>query len=234
MPEGAPLFVDPRWRHAPLGYLPPALDGAAACRRWAAGWRRPAAAAPTAGWCGSSCGCEPDGIGHRRGARDACEAGRPSNGPRSRSALARRRGQAAPGLRAALAEPSLSRAPAWSGWPSKWTSGGEGEAVLRYSFSSAALATPAGCTSCALVPSFFRRQPGRRFATEGRRRTPLLVGADPPLDLVAQVGAAARGPGAGSRARRRPSASARGAPCASPNSGRACPTRAGGRRPRGW
>jgi hypothetical protein len=62
----------------------------------------------------------------------------------------------------------------------------EGEAVLRYSFSSPGLATRQG-SELRLVPTFFRSQPARRFATEGQRHTPLLVGVDPPLDLEAQI-----------------------------------------------
>ena len=62
----------------------------------------------------------------------------------------------------------------------------EGEAELRYTFSSAALASRQG-DELRLLPSFFRTQPGRRFATEGTRNTPLLVGVDPALDLEAQV-----------------------------------------------
>ena len=36
-PKAPPLFVDPRWKHAPLGYLPPALDGAR-CLSLLGGW----------------------------------------------------------------------------------------------------------------------------------------------------------------------------------------------------
>jgi len=37
------------------------------------------------------------------------------------------------------------------------------------------------------LPTFFRSQPGRRYATEPRRETALMTGFDVPLDLRARV-----------------------------------------------
>jgi hypothetical protein len=60
------------------------------------------------------------------------------------------------------------------------------EARLRYSFSSARLAARRD-REIRLLPTFFRSQPGRRYATEPRRATGLLTGFDVPLNLRVRV-----------------------------------------------
>jgi hypothetical protein len=57
---------------------------------------------------------------------------------------------------------------------------------LRYSFSSTRLALKRD-REIRFLPTFFRAQPGRRYATESRRGTALLTGFDVPLDLHARV-----------------------------------------------
>ncbi len=57
---------------------------------------------------------------------------------------------------------------------------------LRYSFSSTRLALKRD-REMRFLPTFFRSQPGRRYATEPRRGTTLLTGFDVPLDLNARV-----------------------------------------------
>ncbi len=61
---------------------------------------------------------------------------------------------------------------------------GEQGVRLSYGFSVPQLAVGAGGEH-KLVPSFFRSQTGRRYATERARKTTLLVGIDVPLDLEA-------------------------------------------------
>jgi hypothetical protein len=61
-----------------------------------------------------------------------------------------------------------------------------GEVRLRYSFSSPRLALRRD-REIRFLPTFFRSQPGRRYATEPRRRTTLMTGFDVPLDLSARV-----------------------------------------------
>jgi hypothetical protein len=57
---------------------------------------------------------------------------------------------------------------------------------VRYSFVSPQLAVR-GDHEMKLLPTFFRSQPGRRFATEPRRSTTLLLGFDVPFHLTATV-----------------------------------------------
>jgi tetratricopeptide (TPR) repeat protein len=57
---------------------------------------------------------------------------------------------------------------------------------VRYSFVSPQLAVR-GDHEMKLLPTFFRSQPGRRFATEARRSTTLMLGFDVPVHLRATV-----------------------------------------------
>jgi len=70
--------------------------------------------------------------------------------------------------------------------------GEPGTARVRYSFSSARLAVPTGRTAAGademrIAPTFFRSQPGRRFAAEPQRATALMLGFDVPTRLTATV-----------------------------------------------
>lgn len=60
------------------------------------------------------------------------------------------------------------------------------QARLRYAFRSARLGLKSG-SEIRFLPTFFRSQPGRRYATESRRLTELLTGFDVPMDLQARV-----------------------------------------------
>jgi cellulose synthase operon protein C len=71
-------------------------------------------------------------------------------------------------------------------------SGRVGTAHLRYSFVSAHLAVPvdrtgAGPREMRIAPTFFRSQPGRRFAAEPQRTTGLMLGFDVPTRMTATV-----------------------------------------------
>jgi hypothetical protein len=71
-------------------------------------------------------------------------------------------------------------------------SGRVGTARLRYSFVSAHLAVPvdrpgAGAREMRIAPTFFRSQPGRRFAAEPQRTTGLMLGFDVPTRMTATV-----------------------------------------------
>jgi hypothetical protein len=57
---------------------------------------------------------------------------------------------------------------------------------LSYSFSSRRLAERRG-SELVLRPWFFRGQPGRRYATEPQRKTPLVIGPEVPLVLDASL-----------------------------------------------
>ena len=60
------------------------------------------------------------------------------------------------------------------------------EVRVRYSFTSPRLAFKRD-REIRFLPTFFRSQPGRRYATEPRRQTILMTGFDVPLDLHARV-----------------------------------------------
>ncbi|HTA19098.1 MAG TPA: hypothetical protein VK989_07380, partial [Polyangia bacterium] len=61
-----------------------------------------------------------------------------------------------------------------------------GQVRVRYSFTSPQLAVK-GDHEMKLLPTFFRSQPGRRFATEAQRATTLVLGFDVPFHLTATV-----------------------------------------------
>jgi tetratricopeptide (TPR) repeat protein len=68
-----------------------------------------------------------------------------------------------------------------------------GTARIRYTFSSTRLAVPSvrggagGDREMRMAPTFFRSQPGRRFAAEPQRATALMLGFDVPTSLRATV-----------------------------------------------
>ena len=76
-------------------------------------------------------------------------------------------------------------------------SGRVGTARVRYSFVSAHLAVAvagasaadrsAGAREMRIAPTFFRSQPGRRFAAEPQRSTGLMLGFDVPIRMTATV-----------------------------------------------
>jgi cellulose synthase operon protein C len=180
----APLFVDPRWKHAPLGYLPPALDGARCLSLLGGGLETARSRSQDGRSVHLELRLEPDGSG--KGLVRETLRGWPAI--EWASVHERLRGDQSklrqdfeqrwlnhhfPGARLEQLAMDIDKSR-------------EGEAVLRYSFSSAGLASRYG-GELRLVPTFFRSQPGRRFATESQRRTPLLAGADPPLDLEVEI-----------------------------------------------
>jgi cellulose synthase operon protein C len=183
-PGAPPLFVDPRWKHAPMGYLPPALDGAR-CLSLRDGRLETARSRGREGrTVRLELRIETDGSGKGQ-VRETLQ-GWPAI--EWASLYERLKGDA-----------SKLRQDFEQRWLSHHFPGARleqlaididksrlGEAELRYSFSSADLASRQG-RELRLLPTFFRSQPARRFATEGQRRTPLLVGADPPLELQADI-----------------------------------------------
>jgi hypothetical protein len=64
--------------------------------------------------------------------------------------------------------------------------GGVGGASVRYTFTHPELALRDGGV-LKLSPTFFRAQPGHRYAAEPRRRTTLQLGFDVPLELEARL-----------------------------------------------
>ena len=199
---GGPVrYVDPRWRHAPFGYLPPALDGALVLRL--PGGQLEHARSAHADQRAVDLRLRAGGRRQRRGhgGRAAARLAGHRVG-RGQEARRRGRGQAAPGLRAALAGPPLLGRPPGRPGHRRRSRSGRAQAQLRYSFTSPQLASPTGA-ALELVPGFFQMQPGRRFATERRRRTGLVVGVDTPLRLTARVVLPPGRARAGHRRRRR-------------------------------
>ncbi len=183
-PRGPPLFVDPRWKHAPLGYLPPALDGAR-CLSLLGGWLETARSrGQDSRSVHVALHLELDGSGTGQVREDL--TGWPAI---EWASLHERLGGDESKLRQDFEQRWLNHhfpGARLEQLAFEIDKRREGQAVLRYSFSSSGLATRQG-NELRLVPTFFRSQPGRRFATEGQRRTPLLVGPDPPLTLEAQI-----------------------------------------------
>jgi tetratricopeptide (TPR) repeat protein len=181
-PGRPPLLADLRLRRAPLGYVPPGLDGA-----------------PT---------LSPD-TGLRATARTSLPEGRSVNVEITVSADGRGEGVVTEELTGwgalewlelteqAAGDSNKLRSEFEQRWLSQHFPGAElgqletlsvepwaARARVRYSFTAPRLGTRQGA-ELALSPTFFLNQPGRRYASEGRRRTALQLGAEIPLDLVA-------------------------------------------------
>ena len=193
---GKKRFVDLRLRHAAFGYLPPGLDGARTLEIGAAPARFAIArsAAPEdrrtvdmtirldeqgggaavateelAGWPALEWAelCDRFGADHARLRQDFEQ---------------RWLGVQFPGARLRDLEVDLPRA----------GGRGQGTARVRYSFFSSHLAVPIGRTpkealEMRIEPTFFRSQPGRRFAAEPQRVTGLMLGFDVPVRMTATV-----------------------------------------------
>jgi tetratricopeptide (TPR) repeat protein len=193
---GKKRFVDLRLRHAAFGYLPPGLDGARTLEigpaaapfviaRSAApedrrtvdmtirldeqGGGAAVATEELAGWPALEWAelCDRFGADHARLRQDFEQ---------------RWLGVQFPGARLRDLQVDLPRAGAR----------GQGTARVRYSFVSSHLAVPIGRTpkealEMRIEPTFFRSQPGRRFAAEPQRVTGLMLGFDVPVRMTATV-----------------------------------------------
>jgi tetratricopeptide (TPR) repeat protein len=193
---GKKRFVDLRLRHAAFGYLPPGLDGARtlelgpvaapfAIARSAApedrrtvdmtirldeqGGGAAVATEELAGWPALEWAelCDRFGADHARLRQDFEQ---------------RWLGVQFPGARLRDLQVDLPRA----------GTRGQGTARVRYSFVSSHLAVPIGRTpkealEMRIEPTFFRSQPGRRFAAEPQRVTGLMLGFDVPVRMTATV-----------------------------------------------
>jgi hypothetical protein len=181
-----PVFIDPRLRHAAFGYLPPSLDGARTLELPDARFGL-ARSTGTADHRSVDVTIRLDEQGG--GAAVATEelTGWPAlewaelvekfgaDRARLRQDFEQRwLGVQFPGARLRDLDVTLPKdAP--------------GAAVrVRYSFVSPQLAVR-GDHEMRLLPTFFRSQPGRRFATEPARSTTLMLGFDIPLRLTATV-----------------------------------------------
>jgi hypothetical protein len=183
-------YVDPRYEHATFGYLPPGLDGAAVlvpetgrierAQSRAAGDERRVTVA-----------LQVDGAGQARGtvveqlrgwpaiewAAFAKEWGDDSRKLRQEFEQ-RWLGQHFPGARLGGLAIDVDRTR-------------PGEATLRYALLGLDLGgdeeDAGGAGNGRMVPPFFRSSPGRRFATLPARKTPLLLGPEVPVSLVARI-----------------------------------------------
>jgi hypothetical protein len=182
--DSPPVFVDPRWKHAPLGYLHPALDGARCLVLGDGSLVTARSTDDDARQVHLDLRLEPDGAGVGEVREDlrgwpAIEWAASFERLRGDESKLRQEFEQSwlnhhfPGARLERLAIEASKSQ-------------EGKAVLRYAFSSSSLATRQG-DELRLLPTFFRSQPGRRFATEGQRRTALLIGPDPPLALEAEI-----------------------------------------------
>jgi cellulose synthase operon protein C len=180
-------FVDTRLRHAPFGYLPPALSGAPFL---VVGEERPrlrerASSTTTDGrTVFISARIAPDGQATAQVSEEL--TGWPSL---EWLELVERAGDDRGKLRQDFEQRWLSQNfPGAVLGELKVDVRDKGNRGVRvtYTFSHPELAVrDAG--GLKISPSFFRAQPGRRFATEPRRRTTLLLGFDVPLDLEARL-----------------------------------------------
>jgi tetratricopeptide (TPR) repeat protein len=189
----APIYADLRLRHAPFGYLPPGLEGA---KTMALDGTFGVARGP---------GADGDGADQRvvdmtirldeKGGGRAMATEELTGLPalewaelldRFGSDRAKLRqdfeqrwlGVQFPGARLDDLSVDLTSAPSSSPFPT--------HVRVRYSFVSPRLAVRSN-QEIKLSPTFFRSQPGRRFATEARRSTTLMLGFDVPFRLTATL-----------------------------------------------
>jgi hypothetical protein len=183
---GPPLrFVDPRMRRAPFGYLPPALESAPAIT--------PGPPAPLT----RVHSAEPD----RRSVRLAARLG--PDGEATAEVTEELRGWPAIEWVEMVDRAGEDKAKLRQDFEQHWLSqnfpgailgtldvdlrdGGLGGAIVRYTFTHPELASRDGGV-LKLAPTFFRAQPGHRYAAEARRRTTLQLGFDVPLELEARL-----------------------------------------------
>ncbi len=184
----APIYVDPRLRHAAFGYLPPSLDGA-----------RTLSLAPSDARFGVA---RSIGTADHRSVDVTIRLDEQGGGV----AVATEELTGWPALEwAELVEKfGADRARLRQDFEQRWLGvqfpgarlrdldvtlpkDAPGGAVrVRYSFTSPQLAVK-GDHEIKLLPTFFRSQPGRRFATEPQRSTTLVLGFDVPFHLTATV-----------------------------------------------
>jgi hypothetical protein len=186
---GATVFVDPRLRHAAFGYLPPSLDGARTLTLADARF----------------------GVAHGTGTTDhrSVDVTIRLDEQGGGAAVATEELTGWPALEwAELVEKfGADRARLRQDFEQRWLGvqfpgarlrdldvtlpkdapGAATDAVrVRYSFVSPQLAVR-GEHEMRLLPTFFRSQPGRRFATEPVRSTTLMLGFDVPFHMTATV-----------------------------------------------
>jgi len=198
--DAADVFVDLRLKHAPLGYLPPALDGARFLALEGATFGVTSGHGDDHRQIDLSLKLESQGGGRAlaqetlRGwpALEWAELVDRFGGDRARMRQdfeQRWLGAQFPGavledLDVEVLGPGDAPISAPTGKASlAYAASG---VRLKYSFASPQLGTRRA-QELTLLPTFFRSQPGRRFATEARRATALQLGFDVPLDLRATV-----------------------------------------------
>ena len=190
LPTGrGPVYVDPRLRHAAFGYLPPNLDGARTLSL-ADGRLGVARSSGTADHRSVDVTIRLDEQGGGVAVATEELTGWPAlewaelvekfgaDRARLRQDFEQRwLGVQFPGARLRDLEVTLPRdAPGAAAQP----------VHVRYSFVSPQLAVR-GDHEMKLLPTFFRSQPGRRFATEPQRSTTLVLGFDVPFHMTATV-----------------------------------------------
>ena len=189
----APVFVDLRLRHAPFGYVPPGLDGARTLALDTGGFGVARSATADRRTIDMTIQVDERGSGVAVATEDL--AGWPAlewaelmdqfgaDRDRLREDFEQRwLGVQFPGARLRDLEVELPR-----------DAGGRvGTARVRYSFVASHLGVAVdrpggGGREMRIAPTFFRSQPGRRFAAEPQRSTALVLGFDVPTRMTAVV-----------------------------------------------
>jgi tetratricopeptide (TPR) repeat protein len=198
---GAPVFVDLRLRHAPFGYLPPSLDGARTLSLDGGrfGVARGRGSAPDQRTVDMTIRLDERGGGNALATEEL--TGWPalewaelmdrfgSDKTKLRQDFEQRwLGVQFPGAHLDDLQVDLVPPPNETPGAGGAAAGaaGEGRVRVRYSFMSPQLGVRSD-QEIKLSPTFFRSQPGRRYATEPRRSTTLMLGFDVPVRLNATV-----------------------------------------------
>ncbi len=208
LPQGEVVYVDPRLKHAPFGYLSPGLEGARVLDLASGTFDNLPAREPDTREVEVTVHLAPDG--HAEGNVSETVRGWPAlewaeivdrvgaDQTKLRQDFEQRwLGIQFPGAtlqgveveilgtKRATLEDAANTSPTGDG-PSREGPGIAAAARVRYSFASARFAAVEG-HRLRVLPGFFRSQPARRYATEPRRSTGLMTGFDVPTTVVARI-----------------------------------------------
>jgi len=193
-PGGRVLHVDPRLKHAPLGYVSPGLDGARAVVLSSGAFETVRSAGENARTIDLSARVAADGRAQVRAlevirgwpALEWSEVIDQLGGDETKMRQdfeQRWLGVHFPGAELKDLQVDIPSRPSGDSPRRPYAAA---EVRVRYSFTSPRFGT-ADASGLRITPLFFRAQPGRRYATESRRTVPLLTSFDVPTTLRARI-----------------------------------------------
>ena len=194
LPGGRVLHVDPRLKHAPIGYVSPGLDGARAVVLSSGAFETVRSAGENARTIELSARVAADGRAQVKAlevirgwpALEWSEIVDQLGGDETKMRQdfeQRWLGVHFPGAELKDLQVDIPSKPSGDSPRRPYAAA---EVRVRYAFTSPRFGT-ADASGLRITPLFFRAQPGRRYATESRRTVPLLTSFDVPTTLRARI-----------------------------------------------